>query len=383
MENLPTDTIVKDPVNLPMGDKISSYAGKVTRTTHNNSLWVKIDEPNEHFRSEISFSILLHMLPGTQLVIAPDGSGTKPSVTDAARMHRYAARDLGAMTAGDVTRAGGCPVAWSNVCDVSTLGENENSEIYKAIQSIFDGLVDVSNILKIPSIKGETAEMSACVSSPNPNALVKFNWAGFMLGITHPDKKITGQTLAPGQVVVALHEHGFRSNGISLVREIMKDKFGEDWWSNKELVQKIATPSTIYDHFLADLNGWYNQENNFQHYLKPHSICHLSGGSFKAKFFEDILKKKGLSARLDHLCQPAEIVKQCAEWSGKSDKELYEKWSCGQGALVVLNSKDVDRFKKHANQFGVFPKVCGEITKEEKPQLEIISKFSGGKIIYE
>jgi len=372
---------MKDSVNLSLGDKISAYAGRITRTTHQNSIWVTVDPPNEHFRSEIPFDILYH-LPGRKIIVAPDGIGTKVTLIDAACGHKNAARDLIAMTAGDITRSGGCPVVFSNVLDVSSLGENDESQTYKAVQSLFDGLIYVANNLKFACIKGETAELSVCVSSPNPSAIVKFNWAGFMLGIIHPDKRITGETLAPGQIIVALKEDGFRSNGISAVRATMQNKFGDDWWKEEVNVRNIATPSTLYDHFFTWLNGWENKDNGFAHLIKPNLICHLSGGSFKSKLFEDILKPKGLSAQLHDLWQPPDIVSLMANWSRMADEQLYEKWSCGQGALAVLGQKDVDYFLSCAESFGINAKVAGVITKESIPTLSIISKFSNSTFEY-
>jgi phosphoribosylformylglycinamidine cyclo-ligase len=366
---------VKDPVNLSLGDAISAYAGTVTRTTHQNSLWVDVDPPNEHFRSEISFDVLNH-LPGRKLIIAPDGIGTKVALIDAACGYKNAGRDILAMTAGDITRSGGCPVIFSNVLDVSSLGENTESQTFKAVQLLFDGLVESANMLNINCIKGETAELSACVASPNPHAVLKFNWAGFMIGVVHPDKMITGATLAPGQIVVALQEYGFRSNGISAVRATMQNQFGTEWWKEQDVVSSIATPSTLYDHFFTWLNGWHNLDDNFEAILKPHLICHLSGGSVKGKFFEDVLKKKGLSAELHNLWDPPAIVSMCAKWSGMKDEQLYEKWSCGQGALVVLSPCDVDGFIANAKTFGINARVAGEITKHPTPNVQITSKFS-------
>lgn len=367
---------INDPVNLSLGDQISAYAGRKTRTTHGNSIWVGVDPPDSHFRSEVSFDIL-NLLPGRRIIIAPDGIGTKVLLIDAARGYKNAARDLIAMTAGDITRSGGCPLIFSNVLDVSTLGDHSESETFLAAQLLFDGLIEAANDLRIACIKGETAELSVCVSSPNPGAVLKFNWAGFMVGVIHPDKRITGETLAPGQVVVALRENGFRSNGISAVRGTMAKQFGENWWEQQELVQAIATPSVIYDGFFSWLNGWRNRENNFEHYMKPHLICHLSGGSFRSKLFEDILKPKGLSAYLDDLWEPPQIIQKMAEWSGMSDVQLYEKWSCGQGCLVVLGANQVDQFISQATLFDLQARVAGVITETTIPKLAIESKFSG------
>lgn len=374
---------IKDPVNLSLGDKISAYAGRRTRETHNNSIWVKVDPPNEHFRSEVPFDIL-ELIKGRKIILAPDGIGTKVLVIDAAGGYNNAGRDIIAMTAGDITRSGGCPVLFSNVLDVSSLGENEESATFAATKQLFDGLVEVANKLKFACVKGETAELSVCVSSPNPDAVLKFNWSGFMLGVVHPEKIITGNTLAAGQKVVALFEKGGRSNGWSFMRATMQKKFGPEWWKEKTLINELATPSTLYDHFLTWLNGWYNVENKFEHYIKPHLICHLSGGSFKSKFFEDVLRKKGLSARLNNLWDPPNFMKKIAEWSELPDEKLYEKLSCGQGVLVVLDDEDVDPFIDYARRgFDINAKVAGEIYQSVDPVLSITSRFSGKTFEYQ
>lgn len=380
-----------DPVNLSLGDKFSAYAGKLTRTTHNNSPYVSVDhEFDSGFRSETPFEIL-HPFQGCKLVVAPDGIGTKVILIDACFGYRNAARDLIAMTAGDITRYGGLPLVFSNVLDVSTLGEDDTSQTFQAAQGLVSGLVETANKVKFACIKGETAELSVCVSNPNPESTLKFNWAGFMIGIVHRDKIITGNSLARGQVVMALREYGFRSNGISAVRGALQKIFGKDWYTASnalEYISQAAVPSTIYDDFLTTLNGWYNSAGGFEPIVKIHLISHLSGGSFKAKFFEDVLKKKGFSADLTNLWEPADIVQKCADWGSFTAEQLYEKWSCGQGALVVIDEANVDVFVEQAKQFGIEAKLSGYITQrdDKQSQLRIISQFADHKrkeIIYE
>jgi phosphoribosylformylglycinamidine cyclo-ligase len=372
---------INDNVNLAQGDTISAYAGRIIRATQNYSPFVSVTPRDEHFRGNTPFRIL-QLLPELDMVLGPDGIGTKVALIDAAGSYKTAAQDLIAMTAGDLTKFGGCPIYFTSVLDVSRLGKDESSETFQAAKLLFDGLDVWAKILKFACIKGETAELGPCVSSPNPNAVFPFNWGGFMTGVSHIDKEINGTTLAPGQIIVALKENGFRSNGISAVRATMEKQFGPDWWSMEEFVKAIATPSTIYDHLFTHLNGWHNGENNFETIIKPHFICHLSGGSFSSKLFGDILKPKGLSAVLDQLWEPADIVTKCALWSAMSDHDLYEKWSCGQGALVVLDSKDVYEFIHQAKAFGIEAKVAGEITHETKSTLAIKSMFSGKTFRY-
>jgi phosphoribosylformylglycinamidine cyclo-ligase len=226
--------------------------------------------------------------------------------------------------------------------------------------------------------------MGVCVGAENPASKTKLNWTGTIIGAYHKDKMITGDSLAEGQAIIALKENGFRCNGISAVRKALREKFGDAWWSNpeaQESVKAAATPSVLYDLFVNTLHGWYTAD--FKPEIKIHAIVHLSGGALKEKLTKDLLFPRGLSADLDNLWEPPQIMRQCAEWHGIGDEEFYEVWNGGQGMLLVVDKKDSDYCLKRAADFSVQAKIAGQITKESKSQVSIISQLTKGKkIIY-
>lgn len=371
----------QDGVNIQEGDDFSSYAGKVCRSTYNNSPFVEVhDFSKGHFRGPRAFT-LQNLPDGYFMDAAPDGIGTKVVIIDAALSHYQASRDVIAMTFGDITRYGGLPLIFVNVLDVNTLGE-KGSDTNDRFRKMMDGLGQVAKEQNLVVFKGETAELGQCVSSENSDALTQFNWAGMAIGVYHSDKMITGDTLEPGQAVIALREHGFRSNGISSVRKAFCLAFGNEWWnegSAKNAIKDAATPSTLYDKFLAIANGWYPDVHPG---FKVHLISHITGGGIKSKFAEDILFPRGLSAVLDDLWEPPKIMISCAEWRGMCDEEVYETWNGGQGVLVVINGKETDGFIRLAEKFRIEAKHCGYITENVSPLMTIHSKFFGEKVVY-
>ena len=125
---------------------------------------------------------------------------------------------------------------------------------------------------------------------------------------------ILGDKIKAGDVVIALKEHGFRSNGISSVRKAFAKRFGPDRFDDPEAkayIAQAAAPSLLYDNFLTHLNGWDTPE--FEKVVDVHGIVHLSGGAFKGKFLDDMLQLNGQSAVLDNLFEMPEIMLQCAE----------------------------------------------------------------------
>lgn len=370
---------VQDGVDIEAGDDFSAFAGKICRSTWGFSQFVKVHDFGGHFRGPRGYSFQ-NLPEGFFEMGAPDGVGTKVAFTAAGKTHLHSARDLVAMGAADITRWGGMPLVFFNVLDVSTLWEKGTPQ-RALFEDLMTGLHNVATEQKMVLLGGETAELGPYVGSENAQSLTKYNWAGFTIGINHPDKIITGKRIQPGDVVVALREYGFRSNGLSAVRKAFTQHFGNNWWYSpqaKSAIKEAAAPSSLYDYFLSVCNGWYAED--FKPLFDIHGLIHISGGGIPGKFAEDILFPLGLSATLDDLWDPPEIMQSCAEWRGSelSGNECYEIWNGGQGMLAVLPQSEADQFIALAEssiEFNLRAKICGYIHRKTVPQLQIQSKF--------
>lgn len=376
------DKYKQDGVNIEAGDAFSSYAKSVAKHTYENSPYVRVVQLSKSgFRGPIGY-VLKGLPHGCIETGVMDGIGTKVVLIDASESHLYAATNLVAMTAMDITRYGGLPLVFMNILDVRTLGE-VGSKTFKKCMDIMFGLGQVAMKEKYVILNGETAELGNLVGSDNPNSQVAFNWGGTMLGVYHPQKMILGDTLASGQIIIALRDN-FRSNGISSVRKALVGQYGDNWYENTEAFKDIkaaAKSSELYDRFLNDMHGWFNPQT-FEPKIQMHLIVHLSGGAFESKLGGDILSKVGYSAELEDLFDPSGIMKKCAQWRGMNSKECYKTWNGGQGAVVVIDKKDEKYFLNMAEQYGIEAKVAGKITKKKKYNVAIKSKFGNEEMIY-
>jgi phosphoribosylformylglycinamidine cyclo-ligase len=373
-------------VNVALGDDFSAFSASICRASWGNSPHVVVqDYAKESFRGPRTYRFT--KLPrGTTFNSGADGIGSKVVIITEALTHLQAAYDLAAMTAGDQTRYGGKCLLFVNVLDVSTLGRL-GSETHRLFGETMKGLGAVAKELGIVLFAGETAELGPCVSSENPDAVTCFNWAGFMTAAHHPRLMITGSNVRPGDVIVALKEDGFRSNGMSSVRGALRLQFGGGyegkWWKNPDAASAIkaaAVPSRLYDRFLSWVNGWESPK------LKPlipiKAIAHLSGGGIPSKLGSDILFRFGLSATLDHLWEPPVIMQQCASWRGINHYDAYKTWNGGQGVLAVLEQKYVSKFIDMARRHGHPARQCGRVVESRgSPRLEIHSRFGEGGLL--
>lgn len=373
----------QDGVDIEEEALFSSFAGSICKASYQNSSFIEVhDLSGGSFRGPRPFSFK-NLPEGYFIEATSDGMGTKPIIIDAAKTHRLAAYDIIAMTASDVTRYGGIPLVFLNILDTAGIG-TEGDEVNKTYKSLMVGLGEVCKNSKIVSLKGETAQIKDAVGSEILDSKTKFNWSGVMIGAYHKDKMITGDSLAPGQVIIALKENGFRCNGGSSVRKALTEKYGKEWWQNseaKEDVRKAAEPSVLYDQYVNTLHGWFDK--NFKPEVSIKAVIHLSGGALKEKLAKDLLFPRKLSAELPDLWEPPEIMKKCASWRNISDEEFYEVWHGGQGMLLIVEEKDAAHCLKRAIDFGLQAKIAGKITKESIPQVAIISKLTPNKkIIY-
>ncbi len=184
----------------------------------------------------------------------------------------------------------------------------------------------------------------------------------------------------------------FRSNGFSLVRKAFVSRYGKLWWNNSAAMEDTlaaGSPSTQYDLPLNKLHGWYGLTGKEQ--LNPiipmHLIVHLSGGAIKSKFADDMLRPQGLSAVLDNLFEPPEIMQKCALWQGVSSQECYESWNGGQGALVVIDEYNENIFTTAMKSHGIEVRRAGMITEQRDYAVALVPRFghgseSGQKVYY-
>jgi len=370
----------QDGVNISAGDAFSAFVGDLCRQSYRNSPFVRVSDLSRgNFRGPRGWKFV-GLPEGCFFTSAVDGIGTKVVVIDAAESYENAAHDVIAMTAMDITRYGGFPLVFTNIFDVSSLGQ-VGSRTFENCQAIMRGLGELAKRHGYILLTGETAELGFCVGSENPDASVKFNWGGCMTGVYHPDKMILGDTLAHGQVVIAFQD-GFRSNGMSSVRKAFAMRHGAKWWNKPDAqsdIKSAAVPSVQYDRLFNRLHGWFNP--SLEPLVKLHLIVHLSGGAFKGKL-AGILKSQGLSAELDNLFDPPPIMRECAVWRAVSSEECYEVWNGGQGAIAVVDAEAVGIVMHHARQEGISAQVAGKITANQGFSVAITSKFDGTRVLY-
>lgn len=336
-------------VNIAAGDVASSLAGKLAATTFPGRKG-KIGRPVRlpgGFAGALDFGDFY-------IVTCDDGTGTKMAVAEAIGKFDTLGYDLAAMVTDDAVCLGAEVISVSNTLDCPKVDK-------KIVGDLLKGLAKACKEQKIVIPGGEIAEVGKTV-----NGLV---WNATAIGVVEKKKIIDGSKIKPGDVIISLKENGLRSNGFSLARYILQKKFGKNYFNKKFKGKKwgelLLTPSKIYHSAILDLVGRYKQKAK----VKIKGVVHITGGGIAGNL-PRVFRNKKLGAHLPNLWEPSKWIRELICLGKVSEEEAREVWNLGNGMLVIVSPKDVDKTLKILKKNKIAARVAGEINNSGKITFE-------------
>ncbi len=287
---------------------------------------------------------------GVKIGISSDGIGTKIELAERTGIYHTLGFDLMAMIVDDLVSSGVEPTTLSNIIDLDFL----DAEI---INDLMRGLHDAANECGVAISGGEIAELGTRMNGYG--ARMHFNWCATGIGILHSSlkKPIDGSAAQVGDAVMAFQSRGFRSNGFSLLRTIMREQFGDEWHTAKyddtrRWGEVLLTPSRIFAPMICRLLS-----NN----IGIKGIAHITGGGIAGNF-ERVTKVNKLGATLDNLFPPLDMMQKVIELGRLSAETAYRYWNMGNGMLFVVAPPEADAVVRLSAEHGFNARRVGTIT---------------------
>ncbi len=258
------------------------------------------------------------------LVQNDDGVGSKMMVAQAMGKFDTVGYDLVAMVADDAICLGAEVISISNTIDIDRVDE-------KIIGPMMEGLKAACLDQKIVVPGGEIAEI--------PGQVKGTIWNATAVGIVEKSKFIDGSKVKEGDSILGLRSAGFRSNGFSLVRKILSDKFGEDWvhssyGDGRTWGEVVLTPCLIYHRALLGLLGGYGEKRA----IDVHALAHITGGGLEANV--ERVVKGGLKPLFDNLWEPLEMMTKLMEMGNVPEADARTTWNMGTGMVLIIAPAD-------------------------------------------
>ena len=354
-------TYADSGVNIDLGDDVSKILYNAAKQTWDNRKG-KLGEvivPFDDFTGVRAIDVS-NLPAGTLMNIGFDGVGTKMELAERVKNHRTIAYDLFAMVCDDAVVRGAEPVLIGSILDVNSLGTSDEPFI-EEVRQLAEGYIAAAKAANVAIVNGEVAELGSRVGGfGNFN----YNWGAGVVWFAKRDRMFTGREIKEGDYLVGLREEGFRSNGLSLVRKIMKKNHGDNWhrvlWKrgNVSLADLALTPSRIYTAAVVDMFGGYDRQPK----TKVHGVAHITGGGVPGKLGR-VLKPSGLGAVIDTPFDPSEFVEYTQALGGVPDIEAYKTWNMGQGMIIVTPKPD--EVIKVVADYGIQGQNIGIVTKEQ------------------
>ncbi|MGY4691139.1 phosphoribosylformylglycinamidine cyclo-ligase [Salibacterium sp. K-3] len=257
------------------------------------------------------------------LISGTDGVGTKLMLAFAADKHDTIGQDAVAMCVNDIAVQGADPLYF---LDYLACGKADPEKIEAIVKGIADGCEKAGCAL----IGGETAEM------PGMYDANEYDLAGFTVGAADKQSLITGEAVAPGDVVLGLPSSGIHSNGLSLVRKVLLDEAGLDLDETyapfeRPLGEELLEPTCIYVPAVQALRS----------VVTVKGMAHVTGGGF----YENIprMLPEGLGADIQLSSWEAPAVFSFLQKHGNlTEEDMFSTFNMGIGLAAVVAAEEAE-----------------------------------------
>jgi phosphoribosylformylglycinamidine cyclo-ligase len=273
------------------------------------------------------------------LVAGTDGVGTKLRLAFEWDRHGTIGQDLVAMSVNDILVQGAEPLFFLDYFACGKLSVDTAT-------TVVEGIAKGCEIAGCALIGGETAEM------PGMYPPGEYDLAGFAVGAVEKSKIITGATIVPGDVVVAIGSSGAHSNGYSLVRKII-DRAGakpSDDLGGRPLGDVVMAPTEIYVKPILKLLGE----------ITIKGMAHITGGGLVENVPRVLPENIQAVLHRDSWEMP-ELFRWLQMKGGVAYAEMIRVFNCGIGMVLILSPAEAETAIQSLQAVGLKSWIVGDV----------------------
>jgi phosphoribosylformylglycinamidine cyclo-ligase len=277
------------------------------------------------------------------LCLCTDGVGSKVEIANAIKKWDTVGIDCMAMNVNDALCVGAEPIAFVDYLAV----EDPDPEFTKQVGA---GLERAAEMANVSMVGGETASL--------PGIIKGFDLAGTCLAFAKKSDLVTGEKIAPGDVMIGLASSGIHSNGYTLARAAFDGAnhaytdvwpFDDAEHTGKSIGEVLLEPTRIYVREIMRL---------LKDEVPVHGLSHVTGSGLRkirrinqnvAYYITDPLPIHSVFTRIQELGNVA-------------DHEMYKTFNMGMGFVVVVpkeHAAEALRVLQKATDYEV--KIVGDV----------------------
>lgn len=261
------------------------------------------------------------------LVIHTDGVGTKLLVAQALDKYDTVGIDAVAMSANDIICVGAEPLVG---VDYLALAKEDDELVNEVMKGLAKGAEESGCAI----IGGETAIVPDIIKGGKRPFDLAFTVVGRV------KKKIIGEEVVKGDVIVGLESSGIHSNGYTLARSLLDvEKWG------KEMLE----PTRIYVAPVLEMMS----------VCDIHGIAHITGGAFR----KITRLNKNVGYKIEKLPEPKPVFKEMMKTV--SFEEMCKTFNMGVGMVIVLPEDRAETVINIAKKHDINASIIGKVVEKK------------------
>ncbi|KAF0139802.1 MAG: phosphoribosylformylglycinamidine cyclo-ligase [Stygiobacter sp.] len=321
-------------VNIEAGEETVEKIKSLAKTTFNKNVLSGIG----HFGA--FYQVDLNAWKNPVLVSSVDGVGTKLKIAFAMDKHDTIGQDLVNHCVDDIAVCGAVPQYFMDYMAFGKLNPDKAEQIIK-------GFSIACKENGVALIGGETAEMPGLYSEE------EYDISGTIVGLVERDKVIDGKNVAKGNVLIGFGSTGLHTNGYSLARKVLLEKFSvtdKPDLLNQSLGEELLSVHKSYLKLITEL----------KEKVSVNAFSHITGGGIIGNTKRVVPKDLQIKMNWNAWELPA-IFKLIQEVGKIADEEMRQVFNLGIGLIAIVNPNDVNKVLETASAIGEKGIVIGEI----------------------
>jgi phosphoribosylformylglycinamidine cyclo-ligase len=283
------------------------------------------------------------------LISSADGIGTKLKVAIAAGKHDTVGECLVNHCVNDIMVQGAEPLFF---LDYFAMGELDSAVASSVIRGIARGCERNGCAL----IGGETAEM------PGLYKKGEYDVAGFIVGACEEKQLITGETIAPGDVLLGLPSDGLHTNGYSLARKLL---FEVAKYKVKTVVPELG--ESVGDALLRVHLSYANALRALRKAKLLKGAAHITGGGITDN--TPRMLPAGTNAKIVKKSWKVPALFELLRTIGNVPEDDWRRtFNLGIGMIVCVSASEAEKAKKVIEKAGFAPVEVGKVVKGKKSE---------------
>jgi phosphoribosylformylglycinamidine cyclo-ligase len=275
------------------------------------------------------------------LVSSVDGVGTKLKVAFLTERHDTIGQDLVNHCVNDIAVCGAEPLFFLDYFATGKL-------LPKVAENVVRGMVRACKENGCALVGGETAEM------PGFYRQGEYDIAGMIVGVAERKKMYDGKKVKAGDVLLALPSTGLHTNGYSLARAVLFERYEAD-----DFIPELK--ARLGETLLAVHRSYLKPIREAMKHREVHAFAHITGGGIAGNTSRVIPEGLHLKINWKRWERPP-IFRLLQKRGNIPEEEMRRTFNLGAGLVIVAARSGLERLTATLTALGERPFLIGEVT---------------------